>query len=272
MSLERAAGPRRSTSTGMPAASGRRVAAAEDRLSRGFGGLPRWMPFLDRLAEKREVVVPSLPGFPGATGHTLLDNHLDWLLAVRQLLRSPGSTAPIWPAARWAARSWPRWRRCGPCRCRRIALTAPFGLYDDEGSADRHLGAKGRQHRRPAHAPMRTKYKELKTVPPGANSRGMADRAGARLGGGRAHLLAARQYAAAEAAADDRRRRRCMLWGEQDRVMPRSYADWIKAASRSFRGTRRGWRRASRRARPARRSGERDPRVDGIDPIMSSLQ
>lgn len=51
----------------------------------GFGGLPRWIPFLDRLAEQREVIVPSLPGYPGATGHNLLDSHLDWLIAVREL-------------------------------------------------------------------------------------------------------------------------------------------------------------------------------------------
>ena len=31
----------------------------------GFGGLPRWIPFLDALARERTVIVPSLPGFPG---------------------------------------------------------------------------------------------------------------------------------------------------------------------------------------------------------------
>ena len=31
----------------------------------GFGGLPRWIPFLDQLARERTVIVPSLPGFPG---------------------------------------------------------------------------------------------------------------------------------------------------------------------------------------------------------------
>ena len=31
----------------------------------GFGGLPRWVPFLDELAKSRTVIVPSLPGFPG---------------------------------------------------------------------------------------------------------------------------------------------------------------------------------------------------------------
>ena len=53
----------------------------------GFGGLPRWMPFLDELAKSRTVIVPSLPGFPGGDrGHIVLDTHLDWLLAVRELL------------------------------------------------------------------------------------------------------------------------------------------------------------------------------------------
>ena len=57
----------------------------------GFGGLPRWMPFLDELAKTRTVIVPSLPGYPGgALGHTVLDTHLDWLLAVRQLLDKAG--------------------------------------------------------------------------------------------------------------------------------------------------------------------------------------
>ena len=57
----------------------------------GFGGLPRWIPFLDILARERTVTVPSLPGFPGgARGHTVLDSHLDWVLAVRQLLQKAG--------------------------------------------------------------------------------------------------------------------------------------------------------------------------------------
>ena len=53
----------------------------------GYGGLPRWIPFLDRLAESRTVIVPSLPGFPGGDrGHSVLDSQLDWLLAVRDLI------------------------------------------------------------------------------------------------------------------------------------------------------------------------------------------
>src|SRR6202043_3100616 len=57
----------------------------------GFGGLPRWIPFLDALAGARTVIVPSLPGFPGGDrGHSVLDSHLDWVLAVRQLLQKSG--------------------------------------------------------------------------------------------------------------------------------------------------------------------------------------
>src|SRR5437763_10103555 len=57
----------------------------------GFGGLPRWIPFLDALSRERTVIVPSLPGFPGGErGHTVLDSHLDWELATHLLLHKAG--------------------------------------------------------------------------------------------------------------------------------------------------------------------------------------
>src|SRR6185295_2446416 len=57
----------------------------------GFGGLPRWIPFLDALARERTVIVPSLPGFPGGErGHSVLDSHLDWVLAAHQLIVRAG--------------------------------------------------------------------------------------------------------------------------------------------------------------------------------------
>ena len=48
----------------------------------GIGGLPRWVPFLESLAQTRRVVVPSLPGFPGAEEFRHLDNLLDWIVHV----------------------------------------------------------------------------------------------------------------------------------------------------------------------------------------------
>src|SRR5204863_4340405 len=98
----------------------------------GLGRLPRCITFHGALARDRTVVVPSLPGFPGGErGHTVLDSHLDWVLAVRQLLLKAGldgadlagtsvggsfaaEVAAIWPAA-----------------VRRLALVAPWGLFDE---------------------------------------------------------------------------------------------------------------------------------------------
>ena len=98
----------------------------------GFGGLPRWMPFLDELAKSRTVIVPSLPGFPGGDrGHTVLDTHLDWMLAVREILEksdlvgadlagsSVGASLALEVAAIW------------PAFVRRLAAIAPFGLFDE---------------------------------------------------------------------------------------------------------------------------------------------
>jgi len=89
---------------------------------------------LDALARERTVIVPSLPGFPGGDrGHAVLDNHLDWLLAVRQLLQgvrtvwwpiSPGSSVGASLAAEMAA-VWPQ-------SVRRLSLIAPFGLFDEK--------------------------------------------------------------------------------------------------------------------------------------------
>ncbi len=80
----------------------------------GFGGLPRWVTFLDRLAERRTVVVPSLPGFPGGgRGHSVLDNHLDWLLATRQLLDAAGLDGADLAGSSVCPRWRRRWRRSG---------------------------------------------------------------------------------------------------------------------------------------------------------------
>ena len=52
----------------------------------GFGGLPRWTQCLERLAVRHRVIAPSLPGFPGTSTIGPLYNHLDWLLAARDLI------------------------------------------------------------------------------------------------------------------------------------------------------------------------------------------
>ncbi|HEY7992141.1 MAG TPA: alpha/beta fold hydrolase [Stellaceae bacterium] len=99
----------------------------------GVAGLPRWTKFLDRLAEKRRVVAPSLPGFPGGQGHDLLDSHYDWVTAALDLLERAGmengsdligASVGGAIAAEVAAVS--------PALVRRLVLIAPFGLYDSD--------------------------------------------------------------------------------------------------------------------------------------------
>ena len=124
----------------------------------GLGGLPRWMPFLDALAETRTVIVPSLPGFPGGDAATPCSTRIStgcWRCASSSTRRA--STAPISSAARSAARSPPRWRRSGRPRSRRLALIAPFGLFDESEPADRSVGAaRGRRCRPDVRRPARS--------------------------------------------------------------------------------------------------------------------
>ena len=101
----------------------------------GFGGLPRWIPFLDRLAEHRTVIVPSMPGFPGATGHNVLDTHLDWLVAVRTLLVNAGLDGADLVGSSVGGSFVAEIAALWPQSVRRIAMIAPFGLFDEKDPA-----------------------------------------------------------------------------------------------------------------------------------------
>ena len=194
----------------------------------GFGGLPRWIPFLDRLAERRTVIVPSLPGFPGATGHKLLDTHLDWLLAVHQLLLAAGLEDADLAGSSVGGSFVAEMAAVWPASVRRIALIAPFGLFDEKDPpadpwAQRPKDVPGLLCADPE------RWTKLKGVPEGANSiewpieQNRANEAAARafwpLGNTRLEkrlpLIAAPTL---------------LLWGQEDRVMPRSYADRIAGA------------------------------------------
>jgi pimeloyl-ACP methyl ester carboxylesterase len=82
------------------------------------------------------VIVPSLPGFPGAEGHELLDCVFDWVLAAEELLRraglddaSPGGAdlVGVSVGGALAAEVAALW----PARVRRLVLVSPFGLFDE---------------------------------------------------------------------------------------------------------------------------------------------
>jgi len=99
----------------------------------GFGGLTRWPDFLERLSTTRRVVAPSLPGFPGSgRAHETLDTHMDWLIAVHDLVAAAG-TKPvdlvgISLGAALAADVAALW----PDLVRRLVLVSPLGLHDTE--------------------------------------------------------------------------------------------------------------------------------------------
>ena len=190
----------------------------------GFGGLPRWMPFLDELAKSRTVIVPSLPGFPGGDrGHSVLDSHLDWMLAVRDLLEKSdlvgadlaGSSVGASMAAEVAA-LW-------PSMVRRLALIAPFGLFDEKDPptdpwAQRADAVPGLMCADPEI------WKAMKAVPEGANSVEWP------IEQVRANESAARIFWPLGNTRIEKRLKligapTLLLWGEKDQIMPRSYAD-----------------------------------------------
>jgi abhydrolase domain-containing protein 6 len=189
----------------------------------GYGGLPRWIPFLDQLAQARTVIVPSLPGFPGGDrGHSILDTHLDWVLAVRDILdkadlrgadlvgSSVGASLVAEIAALW------------PDTVRRLALLAPFGLFDETNPptdpwAQRADSVPGLMCADPEI------WKALKAVPEGANSvewpieQTRANEAAARIFWPLGNTRLEKRLPRIQAPT-------LLLWGEQDRVMPVAYA------------------------------------------------
>ena len=188
----------------------------------GLGGLPRWLPFLDKLAETRTVIVPSLPGYPGATGHTELDTHLDWVLAVRQLIDKAGLAGADLVGASVGGAFAAEMAAIFPGHVRKLVLIAPFVLFDDKEPA-----AEPWAQRKDKVAGLMCadgeKWNELVAPPEGANSiewpieMTRASEAAARafwpLGNTRLEkrlgLIAAPTL---------------ILWGERDAVLPPSYA------------------------------------------------
>jgi pimeloyl-ACP methyl ester carboxylesterase len=192
----------------------------------GYGGLPKWVPFLDRLSERRTVIVPSLPGFPGGgRGHTVLDTHLDWVLAAREAIDKSGlagadlvGSSVGGSFAAEVAAIWPE-------KVARLALVAPFGLFDAKHPPADPWAQRADEV--PALLTARPElYKALKEMPAGANSiewpieQTRAAEAAARIFWPLGNTRLERRLPLIKAPT-------LVLWGDQDRLMPRSYADTI---------------------------------------------
>ena len=190
----------------------------------GHGGLPKWIPFLDTLAQRFTVVAPSLPGYPGGEGHRALDTHLDWILATRDLLRGAGvdgAAALIGggPGGAFAAEAAALW----PGTCERLVLVAPWGLFDEA-----HPMADPWGQRKPDLPGLMCRdpetWKALVAAPEGANSvewpiaQTRALEASARAFWPLGNTGLARRLPRIHCPA-------LLLWGADDRILPRVYAD-----------------------------------------------
>jgi pimeloyl-ACP methyl ester carboxylesterase len=97
----------------------------------GLGGIPRWTPFLDRLAAERRVVVLSPPGFPGSDDHHKAFNHyLDWIVATLDLVEAAGVVGADLLGASVGGRLAAEVAAFAPGYVKQLVLAAPFGLYD----------------------------------------------------------------------------------------------------------------------------------------------
>jgi pimeloyl-ACP methyl ester carboxylesterase len=190
----------------------------------GFGGLPRWMPFLDELAKSRTVIVPSLPGFPGGDrGHSVLDSHLDWLLAVREILDRSGLTGADIAGSSVGASLALEVAALWPATVGKLALIAPFGLFDEKNPptdpwAQRGDAVPGLMCADPEI------WKSMKAPPEGANSiewpieQVRANEAAARIFWPLGNTRIEKRLRLIKAPT-------LLLWGEQDRIMPHAYAE-----------------------------------------------
>ena len=195
----------------------------------GFGGLPRWIPFLDHLAAARTVIVPSLPGFPGGDrGHSVLDTHLDWVLTVRRILDAAGLTGADLVGSSVGASLAAEVAAVWPDTVRRLCLIAPFGLFDE-----RDPPADPWAQRPDVLASLMTAnpetWRALKAAPEGANSsewpieQNRASEAAARIFWPLGNTRLERRLPLIKAPT-------LLLWGQLDQVMPRSYAARIANA------------------------------------------
>ena len=188
----------------------------------GFGGLPRWVPFLDALAKSRTVIVPSLPGYPGGIGHTVLDTHLDWVLAVRQIIDKTGLAGADLLGASVGGAFAAEMAAIFPGHVRKLALIAPFGLFDEaEPAAD--PWAQRKDNVAALMCADGANWEALVAPPEGANSiewpieMTRASEAAARAFWPLGNTKLEKRLPLIEAPT-------LVVWGEADKVLPPGYA------------------------------------------------
>ncbi len=189
----------------------------------GLAGVPRWTPFLDALSQHFRVVVPSLPGFPGAEGHEDLDHLIDWVAVTLDLLDAAELTGGDLAGNSVGAMLALEIAALSPASVKRLALMAPLGLYDERTPIP-HIWAQRGGDVAALLCTHPDELARLQAPPEGANTVewnltiARATAAGARLLWPMCDLgLAKRLHRV--------RQPTLLLWGEQDRVAAPAYLD-----------------------------------------------
>ena len=193
----------------------------------GFGGLPRWTPFLEKLAAHRRVVVPSLPGHPGGPGHDQLDNQLDWVVAALGTVEAAGLAGADLIGLSVGGALAAEVAAISPGLVNKLVLVAPFGLFDQaDPVCDIWTQPPGRLPELLCAEP--ETYTSLHALPDGTEAiewqivQVRASEAAARL-----------LWPICDTRLDRRlgriRQPPLLIWGEGDRVVPVGYAERFAA-------------------------------------------
>jgi pimeloyl-ACP methyl ester carboxylesterase len=192
----------------------------------GLGGVPRWSPFLERLSRSRRVIVPSLPGFPGAAGHDRLDDLMDWVSATLDLTEQAGIDGTDLVGLSVGGMLAAEVAALG--RVRRLVLVAPFGLFDERDPVADPFARKPREV--PGLLCARPEAFEALRDPPDGEDPAEWMIALARADEAAARLL----WPLGDRGLSKRLHRirvpTLIVWGDEDRVIPPSYAERFAGA------------------------------------------
>ena len=188
----------------------------------GLGGLSCWTPFLDRLAETRRVIVPSLPGFPGGRGHERLDDLADWISATLDLLEGAELAGADLVGASIGGALAAEVAAFAHALLNRLVLLAPLGLFEEsEPTAD--VWAQRPDEIGPLLCARPEAWTAQEQVPEGEDelewriTRMRASEAAARLLWPTGDLGLRKRLHRIQCPT-------LLVWGTQDRVVPASYA------------------------------------------------
>jgi pimeloyl-ACP methyl ester carboxylesterase len=195
----------------------------------GLLGFARWTPFLESLAQRHHVVVPSLPGHPGGGDFRQLDDLPDFVTATLDLLDAadlegadlvgfgPGATL----AAECAAFS--------RTSAGKLVLVAPFGLFDSSEPVADPWARRADELAASFSAQPEAFAREALAPPPGA------DEVEFQIALTRALEAAARLlWPTGDRGLAKRlhriRSETLLVWGERDAIVPPSYAKKFASA------------------------------------------